>query len=72
MKGWSNWSPILSKRLQDEGKSASRHRVAKLMRDNGWHAKVATYVSVIYEQDQWLASFKNEHLKETNLYCLFK
>jgi hypothetical protein len=42
------------------------------MRDNGWHAKVANYVSVNYEQDQWLASFKNKHLKETNLYCLFK
>ena len=41
MKGWSNWSPILSKRLQDEGKSASRHRVAKLMRDNDWRAKAA-------------------------------
>ena len=25
----------------DEGKPASRHRVAKLMRDNGWRAKAA-------------------------------
>ena len=34
-------SPRISKRLQDEGKSASRHRVAKLMRDNCWRAKAA-------------------------------
>jgi transposase InsO family protein len=34
-------SPRISKRLQDEGKPASRHRVVKLMRDNGWRAKAA-------------------------------
>ena len=34
-------SPRISVRLQDEGKPASRHRVAKLMRDNGWRAKAA-------------------------------
>ncbi len=34
-------SPRISRRLQEEGKSASRHRVAKLMRDNGLHAKAA-------------------------------
>jgi putative transposase len=34
-------SPRISRRLQEEGKSASRHRVAKLMKDNGLHAKAA-------------------------------
>jgi transposase InsO family protein len=34
-------SPRISKRLQDEGKSASQNRVAKLMRDNDWRAKAA-------------------------------
>jgi len=34
-------SPRISRRLQEEGKSASRHRVAKLMRDNGLRAKAA-------------------------------
>ncbi|MGZ4982422.1 MAG: hypothetical protein ACXWAB_13375, partial [Methylobacter sp.] len=31
----------MSRRLQEEGKSASRHRVAKLMKDNGLRAKAA-------------------------------
>jgi transposase InsO family protein len=34
-------SPRISRRLQEEGKSASRHRVAKLMKDNGLRAKAA-------------------------------
>jgi transposase InsO family protein len=34
-------SPRISKRLQEEGGPASRHRVAKLMRDNGLRAKAA-------------------------------
>lgn len=34
-------SPRISRRLQEEGKPASRHRVAKLMRDNGLRAKAA-------------------------------
>ena len=34
-------SPRISRRLQEEGKPASRHRVAKLMRDNGLCAKAA-------------------------------
>jgi putative transposase len=34
-------SPRISRRLQEEGKSVSRHRVAKLMRDNGLRAKAA-------------------------------
>ena len=29
-------SPKITQRLQAEGKSAGRHRVAKIMRDNGW------------------------------------
>jgi len=69
MKGWPNWLPILSKRLQDEGKSASRHCPTKLIRDNGWHAKVANYVSVKYSKISESASFKNR--QGTNLYCLF-
>ncbi len=41
------------------------------MRDSGWHVKVANYVSVNYEQDQWLASFKNR--QGTNfIVCLTK
>lgn len=34
-------SPRISRRLQEEGKPASRHRVAKLMKDNGLRAKAA-------------------------------
>jgi putative transposase len=34
-------SPRITQRLQEEGKSASRHRVARIMRDNGWRAKAA-------------------------------
>ena len=34
-------SPRISRRLQEEGKSASRHRVAKLMKANGLRAKAA-------------------------------
>jgi transposase InsO family protein len=34
-------SPRITQRLQEEGTSASRHRVARIMRDNGWRAKAA-------------------------------
>jgi putative transposase len=34
-------SPAITRRLQEEGIPASRHRVAKLMRDNGLIAKAA-------------------------------
>ena len=34
-------SPRITQRLHDEGKSAGRHRVAKIMRDNGLRAKAA-------------------------------
>jgi putative transposase len=34
-------SPRITRRLQEEGKSVSRHRVAKIMRINGWKAKAA-------------------------------
>ena len=34
-------SPRITQRLQAEGKSVGRHRVAKIMRDNGWRAKAA-------------------------------
>ena len=34
-------SPGLPRRLQDEGKLAGRHRVARITRDNGWRAKAA-------------------------------
>jgi transposase InsO family protein len=34
-------SPRISRRLQEEGKSASQHRLAKLMRANGLRAKAA-------------------------------
>jgi putative transposase len=34
-------SPRITRRLQEEGKSVSRHRVAKIMRINGWRAKAA-------------------------------
>ena len=34
-------SPRITQRLQEEGKPASRHRVAKLMKDNGLRAKAA-------------------------------
>jgi transposase InsO family protein len=34
-------SPRITVRLQEEGKSASRHRVARIMRSNGWRAKAA-------------------------------
>ena len=34
-------SPRITRRLQEEGKSASRHRVAKIMQINGWRAKAA-------------------------------
>jgi putative transposase len=32
-------SPRITRRLQEEGKSASRHRVARIKRNNGWGAK---------------------------------
>ena len=32
-------SPRITRRLQEEGKSARQHRVAKIMRINGWRAK---------------------------------
>jgi putative transposase len=34
-------SPRITRRLQEEGKSVSPHRVAKIMRINGWRAKAA-------------------------------
>lgn len=34
-------SPRITQRLQEEGHSASRHRVARIMRNNGWRAKAA-------------------------------
>jgi putative transposase len=34
-------SPRITRRLQEEGQSVSRHRVAKIMRINGWRAKAA-------------------------------
>jgi transposase InsO family protein len=34
-------SPRMTQRLQDEGKSAGRHRVARIMRSHGWRAKAA-------------------------------
>jgi putative transposase len=34
-------SPRIARRLQEEGIPASRHSVAKIMRDNGWRAKAA-------------------------------
>jgi transposase InsO family protein len=34
-------SPRITRRLQEEGQSASRHRVAKIMQINGWRAKAA-------------------------------
>jgi putative transposase len=34
-------SPRIARRLQEEGRSASRHCVAKIMRNNGWRAKAA-------------------------------
>jgi transposase InsO family protein len=34
-------SPRITQRLQKEGQSASRHRVARIMRNNGWRAKAA-------------------------------
>jgi putative transposase len=34
-------SPRITRRLQAEGVSVSRHRVARIMRGNGWRAKAA-------------------------------
>jgi transposase InsO family protein len=34
-------SPRITARLQEEGKSVSRHRVARMMQSNGWRAKAA-------------------------------
>jgi putative transposase len=34
-------APRTAKRPQDEGRTAGRHRMAKIMRDNGWRAKAA-------------------------------
>jgi transposase InsO family protein len=34
-------APRIARRLQGEGKPAGRHRVARIMRDNGWRAKAA-------------------------------
>jgi putative transposase len=34
-------SPRITQRLQAEGQSVGRHRVAKIMRDNGWRAKAS-------------------------------
>lgn len=34
-------SPRVTRRLRAEGVSAGRHRVARIMRDNGWRAKAA-------------------------------
>jgi putative transposase len=34
-------APRIARRLQGEGKSAGRHRIARIMRDNGWRAKAA-------------------------------
>ena len=34
-------SPRVARRLKAEGVSAGRHRVARIMRDNGWRAKAA-------------------------------
>jgi putative transposase len=34
-------APRIAHRLQDGGKTAGRHRIARIMRDNGWRAKAA-------------------------------
>lgn len=34
-------APRIVRRLQNEGKVAGRHRVARIMRDNGWRANAA-------------------------------
>jgi transposase InsO family protein len=34
-------SPRIARRLKEEGVSAGRHRIARIMRDNGWRAKAA-------------------------------
>ena len=34
-------SPRIARRLKAEGISAGRHRIARIMRDNGWRAKAA-------------------------------
>jgi putative transposase len=34
-------SPRITRRLKEEGVSAGRHRIARIMRDNGWRAKAA-------------------------------
>jgi transposase InsO family protein len=34
-------SPRITRRLQEEGKSVGRHRVARIMRSHGWRAKAA-------------------------------
>jgi transposase InsO family protein len=34
-------SPRITQRLQEEGQSAGRHRVARIMRSHGWRAKAA-------------------------------
>jgi putative transposase len=35
-------APRIARRLRDEGKPASRHRIARIMQDNGWRAKAAS------------------------------
>ena len=34
-------APRIARRLQGEGKPAGRHRIARIMKDNGWRAKAA-------------------------------
>jgi hypothetical protein len=34
-------APRIAKRLQEEGQPVGRHRIARIMRDNGWRAKAA-------------------------------
>jgi hypothetical protein len=34
-------APRIARRPQDEGEPAGRHRIARIMKDNGWRAKAA-------------------------------
>jgi putative transposase len=34
-------APRIARRLQAEGQLAGRHRIARIMKDNGWRAKAA-------------------------------
>jgi putative transposase len=35
-------APRIARRIEDEGKSAGRHRVTRIMRGNGWRALIAS------------------------------